>query len=234
MTTVNQLREKIVQEAEESTASYKHQMNQMRSDRIEESARIEKERGEYEAARYGFAKLQEEKDALKQNVAAAKLSLETQERDFSMNLQQKQKEMEGIYSLWTDTEARRKSAADEAVEVRRQLRASEDEASRIRQAMSDQIESLQKELEFSKQQADGKATPSGGRDDESFTEGDDVMMSQNAGSSLSVSSAQDATSDTGTGKNAAKRLKDMRHNSAQFMAGIGLKKRGSPKPDGQK
>ncbi|KXH64681.1 hypothetical protein CNYM01_08210 [Colletotrichum nymphaeae SA-01] len=257
MTTVNQLRERIVglerdledlnrmrkgwngmmsqvQEAEESTASYKHQMDQMRSDRIEESARIEKERGEYEAARYGFAKLQEEKDALKQNVAAAKLSLETQERDFSMNLQQKQKEMEGIYSLWTDTEARRKSAADEAVEVRRQLQASEDEASRIRQAMSDQIESLQKELEFSKQQADGKATPSGGRDDESFTEGDDVMMSQNAGSSLSVSSAQDATSDTGTGKNAAKRLKDMRHNSAQFMAGIGLKKRGSPKPDGQK
>ncbi|KAK1476250.1 hypothetical protein CABS01_15472, partial [Colletotrichum abscissum] len=257
MTTVNQLREKIVglerdlkdlnrmrkgwngmmsqvQEAEESTASYKHQMDQMRSERIEESARIEKERGEYEAARYGFAKLQEEKDALKQNVAAAKLSLETQEREFSMSLQQKQKEMEGIYSLWTDTEARRKSAADEAVEVRRQLRVTEDEADRIQQAMSDQIESLQRELEFSKQQADGKATPSGGRDDESFIEGDDSVMNQNAGSSLSVSSAQDATSDTGTGKSAAKRFKDMRHNSTQFMADFVSKKRGSPKPDGQK
>ncbi|KXH30823.1 hypothetical protein CSIM01_01417 [Colletotrichum simmondsii] len=257
MTTVNLLREKVVglegdledlnrmrkgwngmmsqvQEAEKSTASYKHQMDQMRGDRIEESARIEKERGEYEAARYGFAKLQEEKDALKQDVAAAKQSLETQERDFSTNLQQKQKEMEGIYSLWTYTEARRKSAADEAVEVRRQLRATEDEANRIQQAMSDQIESLQRELEFSKQQADGKATPLGGRDDESFTEGDDAMMSQNAGSSLSVSSAQDATSDTGTEKSAAKRFKDMRHNSAQLMAGIVSKTRGSPKPDGHK
>ncbi|OHF02684.1 hypothetical protein CORC01_02080 [Colletotrichum orchidophilum] len=222
-----------VQAAETNTAGYKERMDQMRRERGEESATIERERGEYKAARYGFTKLHEERDSLKQEVAACKLGLEVQKRDSDSKIQRLQKELEGVHALWTEAEAQRKNMAEEAAKTQRQLETVHEKAKKMEQDMSTEISSLRQKLDPSEQQVDGQATPSGGRDDESYTEGDDVL-SQNAGSSFSVSSAHDTTGDMSTGKTAAKSWKDIRHNSSQFMADLVSKQRGSPKPDGQR